>query len=128
MIRGLRLPWLGGLFGKRAQAKTAAADKERGGGGDEPEEWVTAISVFTIVEAQMALARLADEGIPARSRQDSAHGAVAVTVGIFGRIDILVPRPLLEEARTVLQETLGIDADKDDESASAPPPTDSPAE
>ncbi len=112
MVRGLVWDLFGGLFGRRARA--GAGEKERGGGDDEPEEWVTVLSVYDPVHAQIATARLEDAGIPVRQRQDSAHGAIAVTVGIFARIDLLVPRPLLEQARTVLADTMGVEFEEED--------------
>lgn len=107
MVRGLVWGLLGGVFGPRAAERSA--EKESGKGDDEPEEWATVLSVYNPVHAQIAAARLEDEGIPVRQRQDSAHGAIAFTVGLFGRIDIRVPRPLLDQARMVLTDTMGVE-------------------
>jgi hypothetical protein len=112
MVRGLVWGLLGGLFGPRAADRSA--EKESGKGDDEPEEWATVLSVYNAVHAQIATARLEDEGIPVRQRRDWADGALAINVGHFGRVDIRVPRPLLDQARTILADTMGVEfADED---------------
>jgi hypothetical protein len=75
------------------------------------------------VQVQIALARLHDEGIPAWAHQDWSDGGLALTVGICGRIDVLVPASMLSQAQTTLKETMKIDFDDEDEEEqdSSPP-------
>ncbi len=102
-VRGWMLGYLGRL----------AARQRGGGGGDRAPDWVRVASCFDPVQAQIAASRLADEAIPSQLHQDSAHGGLAFTVGIFGRIDIWVPDPLSDRARTVLRDTMdGIELDE----------------
>lgn len=115
MFNSLVLVWLGRLFGG-AETRTAEEEKEGAGGDDEPDPWVVVLSVFDIVQATIARARLEDEGIPARTRQEGASFAYPVTVGILGRIDILVPESMQDKALGVLdaEPALGPDDAEDD--------------
>ncbi|MGF1507760.1 MAG: DUF2007 domain-containing protein [Chloroflexi bacterium] len=109
----LRLPgWLGG----RSNADdndSEAADAERGKGDDEPAPWRAVLETLDEVEARLAAARLEDEGIPTRIRREAASTAIPVNVGILGRIDVLVPEPMVEKALIILEAVL-MDEDHDE--------------
>ncbi len=97
-----------GLFGGQARAVQAARERESGRGNDEHQPWVCALTVYNPAQAQIALARLHDQAIPARLRQESGGSVLPMTVGLFGMIDVLVPEILLDQAQEVLNETLEI--------------------
>ncbi len=97
------LRWLGGLDACQGKEDTVQAKAgEAGKGDDETVPWVTVLTVFDIVQATLTMARLQDEGIPARIRQEAAARAIPVNVGILGTIEVLVPEPMLEKALDLL--------------------------
>jgi hypothetical protein len=104
------------IFRPRSQSEETTAERETGAGGDESTPWVAVLTTYSIVQAQLALAHLQDEGILARLRQEAASRAIPVDFGIIGRIDILVPEPLEERAAQVIEETI-TDDDLPDEEA-----------
>ena len=115
MFNRLVLVWLGGILGS-PDTQTAEEEKEGAGGDDEPDPWVVVLCVFDIVQATIARARLEDEGIPVRMRQESANTAIPVTVGILGRIDVLVPESMQDKALGVLDAEPALDpVDAEDE-------------
>jgi hypothetical protein len=101
--------------GKR-ETKEKSAEGEAGKGDNEPSSWVRVLTGYTPAGAQIAAARLRDEGIPVRLSQEAASTALPVTVGMLGQIHILVPELLLERAELVLEETMNfpIEEDPDD--------------
>jgi hypothetical protein len=101
MLRGLTGPWFG--WGLGADMDRGSAH-EAGGGGEDPVNWVTVLTVFDIVQATLAVARLRDEGITAWLEQEGASRALPVNVGILGRIDVMVPEEDAERARDVLDD------------------------
>jgi len=94
----LVLRWLGWV------RKSKGGAGERGKGDDEPVPWVPVAALYDLVKATLITARLEDQGIPARMRQESASRAFPVSVGILGRIDILVPEPMVERAKAILED------------------------
>jgi hypothetical protein len=94
LLRGLGLP------GRAARSEEEAA--EAGKGDDEPVPWVPVLAVFNMAQAALAIARLRDEGVPARLRQEAASTAIPVSVGILGRIDVMVPESMVEKAVLIL--------------------------
>ena len=98
--------------------KSMSSTAKKGKGGEEPAPWVTVAEVFEIVEATLLTARLQDEGITTRMRQEGASRALPFNVGILGRIDIQVAEPQVERALELLEE---LDQAKDDEGDSAVP-------
>lgn len=111
MLNSLVMGWLGGLLGDRTG--TTSEEKEALGGDDDPDPWAVVLSVFDIVQATIARARLEDEAIPCRLRQEGASVALPVNVGILGRIDVLVPESLQEKALDVLAAVPPFDIDRD---------------
>lgn len=106
---------LGGLGISRPESKDEAAEGESGKGDDEPASWVTVLTVYSPVEAQIGAARLSDEGIPVRLRQEAASSAIPVTVGILGQIEVMVPEAQEERAITVLEATMDIEIPEEDD-------------
>lgn len=106
MLQGwvLKLPkLLAGLLGQQVEESSA----ERGRGDDEHVPWVPVLISFSIVETQIATARLNDAGIPTHIRQEPAGPAIAgLTIGPLGQIEVLVPNPMVERAQVVLKDTL----------------------
>jgi hypothetical protein len=94
------------LFRPHGESSKTSVDREAGAGDDESTPWVVVLTTYSIVQAQLALARLQDEGILARLRQEAASRAIPVDFGIIGRIDILVPEPSEEKAAQVIEETI----------------------
>ena len=91
--------------------ETGEQAAEAGGGDDEPAPWVVVLTVFEPVQATLATARLRDEGIPARTRQEAASAALPVGLGILGRIDVLVPGSMVEKALAILDDVEALDLD-----------------
>ena len=102
MVGGLVVGLLRGLgfFGHAEQSGEEAG--EAGKGDDEPAPWVPVLAVFNMAQAALAIARLRDEGVPARLRQEAASTAIPVSVGILGRIDVMVPESMAEKAMLIL--------------------------
>ena len=109
MLNSLVMGWLGGLLGSRTPS--AEKEKEALGGDDDPDPWVVVLSAFDIVQATIARARLEDEAIPTRLRQEGVSAALPVNVGILGRIEVLVPESLQERAFDVLAAEPILDPD-----------------
>jgi len=106
---------LGGLFSQQPSVKPADTASERAAkGGNSDERWVVILTTFDLVEAQIAVARLDDEDIPAHLRREAASSALPVNIGILGRIEVLAAESKAEQAVNILKDTLGY-ADEDDE-------------
>ena len=95
------------LFKSRKGILVTTVEHETTPGGKKTPPWVVVLTTYSIVQARLALARLQDEGILSRLRQESASRAIPVDVGIIGRIDLLVPEPSGEEALKIIEETIG---------------------
>ena len=65
------------------------------------------------IEAQVVVARLQDEGIPAVIRGESASTVFGITTGSLGEWEVLVPTPLANRAF----EILGSDGGWDEEAS-----------
>ncbi len=102
-----------GLGRGRGRDEAAGAEGEAGKGDDEAVPWVSVLAAFNTVRATLAVARLRDEGIPVIARQEAASSVYPVGVGILGRIDIMVPKPLADKARLVLADTLDTGLDEE---------------
>lgn len=73
-------------------------------GGNEPIKWVEVMTTPGIMAATVVVGRLRAEGIPARAWQESAGGALGLTVGILGTGHVEVPEDYVEQANEVLHE------------------------
>lgn len=110
MLQGMM--WrLFGAGSSRSEDDAAEQAGEAGGGDDEPAPWVAVLTVFNWVQARLAAARLQDEGIPAQIRQEAVSTALPVSVGILGRIDVIVPEPMVDKALGILEDVEALEGD-----------------
>ncbi|GAB4249662.1 MAG: hypothetical protein Kow00129_10440 [Thermoleophilia bacterium] len=70
----------------------------------DDEELVTVASVWDILEAEMIVGRLEQEGIQATIRAESLSTVMGLTVDGLGRRDVLVRAEDLEQAQRLLEE------------------------
>lgn len=105
MIQGLLLRLQGNSMTRKVEKSEEAAG-EAGKGDDEPVPWVPVLTVFGPAQAQFLLlaARLNDAGIPAHTRQEAVSSALPFTVGALSRIDLMVPKPMVEKALGILED------------------------
>lgn len=107
MIKGLSLRgvWVEGKARerKRGDKQAKAMTSEAGMGEDEPAPWVRIATVGNPVQAVITVARLQDEGIPARTQREAVSQAIPVAVGPLAEIGILVPEPMAEKAHLILE-------------------------
>jgi hypothetical protein len=104
-------------FGPARHSKREAGEEatgERGAGDDEPAPWVPVVTAFDIARVTIAQARLQDEGIPTRLRREAVSSALPLTVGIIGRIDVMVPESMLEQANLILDDAVESEIDEDE--------------
>jgi hypothetical protein len=116
-LGGLSWGLFGGLSSDANESHTSeqAGEKESGKGDDEPSDWVRVCTVYNPIEAQIGAARLNDQGIPVRIRQESASSALPVTFGILGAMHLYVPEPKAEQATIILEETMGPPDENEDD-------------
>jgi hypothetical protein len=74
-------------------------------GGEQEVRWTTVALAQGLAEASIISGRLEIEGIPTRVHQEPAGVAIGLTVGLLGEARVLVPAPLLEQAREILSQT-----------------------
>jgi hypothetical protein len=86
----------------RDKAETAS---EATPGGEQEVRWETVAITQGLAEASIISGRLQAEGIPARMHREPAGVAIGLTVGRLGEARVLVPEPLLEQAREILNQT-----------------------
>ncbi|HEC22575.1 MAG TPA: DUF2007 domain-containing protein [Chloroflexi bacterium] len=115
MVKGLVLGLLG--FGRASEGESREDAAEAGRGDDDPDPWVPVLTVFNMAQAALAVARLQDEGIPARLRQEAASRAIPVNVGLLGMIDVMVPESMADRALDILEDLGELD---EQEGADAP--------
>ncbi len=111
------------------QDESAAADEEQskattrtgGSGGQEP---VVVWEAANLMEAQVVKGRLSSEGIPAIVRGESLGQIYGLTAGKLASTDVLVPAPLAEKARQILETEVdwGFDEEAGDEFPDDHPP------
>jgi len=98
--------WLGRR--PASQDESAATDEEQsktttqtgGSGGQEP---VVVWEAANLMEAQVVKGRLSSEGIPAIIRGESLGHIYGLTAGKLASMDVLVPAPLADKARQILE-------------------------
>jgi len=66
------------------------------------EQPVVVAIIHGPVAAEMALEALQDAGIPAMLRRNPVGTVYGMSIGAWGSTPVLVPAPLLEQARDVL--------------------------
>jgi len=108
-----------GLFGAsdegRSEGKEKSAEGEAGKGDDEPSDWLCVLIVYTPIEAQLAAARIEDEGIPVRIRPEAASTTLPVSAGILSRIYLYVPESMFEKAEQIINATMDFGVEEADE-------------
>ena len=67
-------------------------------------EWQTACTASGMVHANIIIGKLESEGISARLKYEAIGPIYGLTADGLGKVEILVPFPLLERARQVLAE------------------------
>jgi len=90
-------------------------------GGQETVRWVSVATTMGPLRAEVLRGRLEAEGIPALVIREAAGGIYAVTVGLLGEADVLVPEELAERAREILGEDIEEEPPRDEEDESSLP-------
>jgi hypothetical protein len=91
-----------GTLPLRDETETAS---EKTPGGEQEVQWKTVAVAQGLAEASIISGRLETEGLPTRVHQESAGVVYGLTVGRLGEARVLVPAPLLEQARKLLSQT-----------------------
>ncbi|MFQ5594190.1 MAG: putative signal transducing protein [Anaerolineae bacterium] len=95
----LWLPW---LRGGRAAAAEAPGERAGGSGGESP--YMTVYVAGSLPEAHVIKGKLETEDIPVVLRYESGATVFGLVGGGLGSVEVQVPRPLEDRARTLLQE------------------------
>lgn len=95
----LWLPWL-----RRGHAAAAEASGERAGGSGGQSPYVTVYVAGSLPEAHVIKGKLETEDIPVLLRYESGATVFGLVGGGLGSVEVQVPRPLEERARTLLQQ------------------------
>lgn len=95
----LRLPGLSMRHEQESEAVT-----ERTGGPDRESPYVTVYLAASLPEAHVVKGRLETEDIPVLLRYESGSTVFGLVGGGLGSVEVQVPRPLEQRARTVLTE------------------------
>lgn len=94
-----RVPWL-----KPERAKAAGEAGERSGGSGGQSPYVTVYVAGSLPEAYVIKGKLETEDIPVLLRYESGATVFGLVGGGLGSVEVQVPRPLEERARTLLEE------------------------
>lgn len=119
-LQGLALKLFGCSLKTEPTENGEEATREAGKGDDEPVPWVAVLTVFDSVQATITVARLHDEGIPARVRREAASTAIPVNIGLLGAMDVMVPQPMLEKALQIVEDMAGFEFDLDEDEGNTP--------
>lgn len=115
--------------GRRSDAQdeeTASEEQSKtttqtgGSGGQEP---VVVWEAANSMEAQIVKGRLISEGVPAIVRGESLGQIYGLTAGKLASVDVLVPAPLADKARQILETEVDwcLDEEPGDDPADAHP-------
>lgn len=104
-----RLPW---LRVQRVKAAGEAQARTGGSGGESP--YVTIYVAASLPEAHVIKGRLEIEDIPVLLRYESGSTVFGLVGGELGSVEVQVPRPLAERARTLLDEEHGGEPGEDE--------------
>ena len=94
--------WLKGLSLLASRPKDRAGSVELSGGGKDDVPWETVYVAANRMEADIVRAHLEAEDIPAVVRGEAVGGVYGLTTGPMAQVEILVPAPLAERARTIV--------------------------
>ncbi|MFQ5859834.1 MAG: hypothetical protein ACE5LU_29925 [Anaerolineae bacterium] len=95
----LRVPWL-----KPERVKAAEGPQERAGGPGGQSPYVTVYVAASLPEGHVIKGKLETEDIPVLLRYESGATVFGLVGGGLGSVEVQVPRPLEERARTLLEE------------------------
>lgn len=95
----LRVPWL-----KSERVEVAEETGERAGGPGDQSPYVTVYVAASLPEAHIVKGKLEVEDIPVLLRYESGGTVFGLVGGGLGSVEVQVPQPLEERARTLLQE------------------------
>ena len=95
------------------QDKTADTVRETTPGDFTDAPWEVVAVADGLAQAAIIRGRLEVEGIPARVNQEPAGVALGLTIGTLGQAEVLVPKPLAEEALGILEQS-GEEVESDD--------------
>ncbi len=93
--------WLGKRVESDAELHTQESSTTRTGGSHDQEP-VVVWEAANLMEAQVVKGRLMSEGIPAIVRGESLGTIYGLTAGKLASADVLVPAPLADTARQIL--------------------------
>jgi len=94
-----RVPWL-----NSGRVKAAEESQERAGGPGGESPYVTVYVAGSLPEAHVIKGKLETDDIPVLLRYESGATVFGLVGGGLGSVEVQVPRPLEERARTLLQE------------------------
>ncbi len=69
---------------------------------DQPVNWIAVAVVQGMIQGEILVGRLRASGIPAWLSYESAGAAIGLTVGLLGRIEVMVPTDRHDEATELL--------------------------
>lgn len=95
----LRLPWL-----TTERERAADQTQERTGGPDGESPYVTVYIAASLPEAHVIKGKLETEDIPVLLRYESGATVFGLVGGDLGSVEVQVPRPLEERARSLLED------------------------
>lgn len=95
----LQLPW---IKGETVRADEETREGTGGSGGESP--YVTVYLAASLPEAHVIKGRLETEDIPVLLRYESGSTVFGLVGGDLGSVEVQVPRPLEERARTLLED------------------------
>lgn len=94
--------WIGRRVGSYTDPDVSEKSTTRTGGSHDQEP-VVVWEAANLMEAQIVKGRLISEGIPAIVRGESLGPIYGLTAGKLASMDVLVPAPLAETARQILE-------------------------
>ncbi len=88
---------------KTRESATHSRTVELTGGDEEKVPWVVVYTAANRTEAEIVRARLASEQIPAILHGEALGVIYGLTTGPLAQVHVLVPEPLAERARSLLE-------------------------
>ncbi len=101
-IVGRLTPWLLWLRPRRTAVAEESGERAGGSGGESP--YTTVYVAGSLPEAHVIKGKLETEDIPVVLRYESGATVFGLVGGGLGSVEVQVPRPLEERARTLLRE------------------------
>jgi hypothetical protein len=98
-----QLIWLS-LLGRSLAWLSCYLTKAASGGPGHETEYQVVYHANGQLEAYVVKGRLESEGIPVLLRYESVGPTIGLSVGGLGEVQVLVPAPMVEQARDILTE------------------------